>query len=193
MRWSCARHALVALVGCLSLTPGAALACSYFFSPVVETDPSRVGLDTEPPVLLDVNLVELTRGSGVSDQSDCTDPGVLTLATVAHDDQTPSASMRYRVEVLRGDPPGFPYGQPARDLWFLVFHGPDDPIDFELRLRAVDEAGNESEPFDFVIRDAVPGGCSLPRAPAPSTRGALALFTLACGALGLRRGRRVAE
>lgn len=171
------------------LEPRAALACSYSLPVPVETDPSKVGFDTEPPVLEDVNLVELTRGNGIVDRSDCTKPGLLILETVVRDDQTPSRLMRYRVERLRGNEPGFTYGLPVRALWFRVFAGPDDPIDFDLRLRAVDEAGNESEPFDFAIRDGVIGdGCSLPRAPtAPSPIRTFLLFAPVCGALAVRR------
>lgn len=78
------------------------------------------------------------------------------------DDRTDAEHMGYRVEVVAGHAPSdptWPTG-PVRALGgTLYFHwvdgGSDDQeaVDFTLRIRAVDLAGNEGPPSDVRIRD----------------------------------------
>ncbi|HTV18301.1 MAG TPA: hypothetical protein VMG12_06510 [Polyangiaceae bacterium] len=190
-RWGWVRGVFAVMVGSVGLVPRAASACSYAVIPADAYPVQSNALDTTPPVLLDVSVAELIRGSGVVDSSDCTDPGSLVLATEAHDDQTPPEQLHYRLEVLDGDPRPLFYGEFVPDLVFLVFEGPDDPIDYELRIRAVDQAGNESEPFDLAVRDGVPSeGCGLVRGHASAGPLGLLLFFSLMGVMRSARARR---
>jgi hypothetical protein len=187
---------LAVLVGaplllCVELLAGPALACSYAIPPPVEPDPSKVGVDVTPPELLEVMVSELVRGIVPSDvRSTCQTHSYISISTHASDDQTPSEKLAYRVEVLRGNLP-LRYDEPMAYMFFLWEEDPTEPLDFELRIRAVDEAGNESNSLDLRVMDRVDdtsGSCAF--VPARRGRHVAGMSLLLGLGWSLRRRRR---
>lgn len=171
----------------LALTPRLALACSYSMAPPVEPDPALVGVDVTPPVLSAVRLYGFERGIP-GGGGGCNTHSTFAIDADASDDLTPSEQLAFRVEALRGNPPLY-YDEPIAYMYFVWEEEPTEPLDFELRIRAVDAAGNESNPLDIRITDgseADEGGCSLLPAKAGAT--AAGLWVLA--AIGWLRRRR---
>ena len=151
----------------VGLPPRSAVACSYFIPPPHEISQSQVGVDITPPVLSEVVLSKLQRG--IPAGGTCSTSATISLGADASDDMTPREGLGYRVEALRGNPPPIPYDEPMSDMVFTWEEDPTEPLDFELRIRAVDAAGNESNPLDVRIADGVEaegseGGCNLERA-----------------------------
>lgn len=152
-----------ALLGLVFLTR-VVLACSPSVTPTAQLDPAKLGVDVAPPVLESVSFtVERDVPNG------CNTTTNIDLFAEASDDQTPFDELGYRVEPLRGDTPIWPiYDEPLAymHLWWV---GEDSrTIDVELRVRAVDEAGNESEPIDVHVVDRLEdsdAGCSVAARP----------------------------
>lgn len=145
----------------LALAPRLALACSPTIAPPLQIDAARAAFDTEPPVLAEVRLVELQRGVF----NGCVYQSTITLDADAWDDQTPPDALGYRVELLRGTEPQPPYPEPIAYMYLWWVDDGAEPIDVELRVRAVDTAGNESNPIDIRIDDSADdpseSGCSM--------------------------------
>ena len=182
-------HGVTALVAifCLGLPSRTALACSYANPSPVAPDSSKVGVDVTPPELLKLSA-SLERGIQPSDddvRSGCLKHSYFSLNASASDDQTPAEKLAWRLEALRGDPPLY-HEEPVSYMYFVWEEDGDEPIDFELRVRAVDEAGNESNPVDIRITDpgaGSDGGCALvPRRGEAPPLSALALLALAWAA-----------
>jgi len=162
-------------------------------------------VDHTPPVMKQPVAVTLQRGapprgSGCGSSSDnCDDGSSLWLNPQAADDRTMPEYMGYRLKLVAGAlPPGaqLPTGDVRATAGITlrwsedVAH--DDPplISFTLELRAVDLAGNASEPVLVPIVDGDDGssGCAL----TPAHRGSalLTAVPLALLALGVRRRRK---
>jgi hypothetical protein len=174
------------------LEPRVALACSYSIPPPVEPHPGLVGIDVTAPVLTAVRLSGLERGiPGTA--GGCLTHSFISLEADASDDLTRPEELAYRVETVSDDAPSF-YDWPMSDMYFTWEEEPTKPLDLVLRVRAVDQAGNESDSMDIHVTDGVEddGGCSIgvPRLVAPrcgATPANLAL--LAALGWGLRRRR----
>lgn len=171
----------------IALAPRSALACSYSRPPLVERDPTLPGVDVTPPVLLAVRLSGLERGLPGSDGG-CLTHSILSLQADASDDLTPSEELVYRVEELPDQTPFF-YDGLVTDMYYVWEEEPTEPLDLELRVRAVDMAGNESNPIDIRVTDGVEddGGCSIGARRSGATPAYLSL--LAAMGWGLRRRR----
>lgn len=159
-------------------------ACSPALPPWVDPDPTRVGVDVTPPVLTEVRyFVERDV------PNDCIIHSRVDFAADASDDQTPSEKLAYYVVGLRGDSPLSYYDKPMAYMSLSWVDDPMRPLDFHVRVIAVDEAGNESNPIDVhvVDGDQIDGGCNLV-APsgAATSAGAWLLVALA---YGVRRRR----
>ena len=138
-----------------------------------------------PPVLTAVRLYGLERG--IPGGGGCLTHSTFSLEADASDDLTLPEELAYRVEALRGNPPLY-YREPMAYMYFIWEEEPTDPLDFELRVRAVDKAGNESNPIDIRVTDRVDAeGCGL----APSSDGVLPAWLSMLAAIGwcLRRRR----
>ena len=171
----------------LMLAPRLALACSYAMPPPVEPDPALVGIDVTPPLLSAVRLSGLERGIPGS-AGGCLTHSYFALQADASDDFTPPEELAYRVETLPDHAP-FYYDAPIAYMYFIWEEEPTEPLDLELRVRAVDKAGNESNPIDIRVTDGVEEseGCSLSRGSADVS--SVWLSVLAAMSLRLRRRR----
>jgi hypothetical protein len=179
---------VMALLLALGLTPRLALACSPAILPPVQIEPPRVPFTGEPPVLEAVRLAGLERGV----YDGCVISSSLTLDADAWDDRTPADQLAYRVEVLRGE--DLSVWEAPLFFRYLTFDWVDDgvdPLDVELRVRAVDAAGRESNPIDIRVTDPGDGsadaGCNM--APPNGRVMAACLPLLAAAAWRLRRRR----
>ena len=87
----------------------------------------------------------------------CDGLGSLAISAAPTDDVTPATDIGYRFSLVAGAlPPSFYIllDEPSRavvsdgQIWFDWSDGTDDhqPIDFTLRVVAIDRAGNESAP-----------------------------------------------
>ena len=128
-----------------ALSPRQAFACSPSLSPPATVEPANVGLDTTPPTIFDVSA-ETLRPPDDNPQNPCV--GTFTLDVVAEDDQTPADRLRYRVQVWSAGELYHYYDEPVP---YIIIAG--EPKDVRLRVFALDEAGNQSAPFDFPDRD----------------------------------------
>jgi len=177
----------------LELSPRLARACSLSPTPPAQIDPSWTAFDSEPPVLADVRLAEIERGV----YNGCVFQSSIALSADAWDNRTPADALGYRIELLRGEGPA-PYAEPMAYPHLLWADDGSEPLDVELRVRAVDAAGNESNPIDIRVSDAEnfpsEGGCSVARAggAASARRAAMSacLSVLAAAAWRLQRRRR---
>lgn len=168
-----------------------ASACSLAIPPPVARQPIVGSPDVTPPELLEARVEGLVRGVN---RGDCLIVSEFVVVTTAFDDRTPPEQLGWRVEALRGDPPLY-YDEPIAYLYFVWVDDPDEPLDFEIRVRAVDGAGNESNPIDLRVTDpgaGTEGGCHLARVARGSAgpaapAGAALLLALAWRA---RRARR---
>lgn len=169
-----------------------------------ELDPTEQELDHNPPGAVDVLEVRVHRGQG-SERVGCAgwawieDQGVghvsIRVAPPA-DDRTPAESLGYRVELVSGQAPegllpGFDIRAyvGADGVWLFLdwSDGETDeqePLDFELRLRAVDLGGNLGEAAQpIVVNDpGSGGGCATGASSLTGLAGFLALLLclLAC-------------
>jgi hypothetical protein len=169
--------------------PRLALACSYAIPPPVTPMPFATNPDVTPPQLFAAAIADLERGIVPSEseaQGGCLTRSQFSIAARATDDRTAPDELAYRVEALRGNPPLY-YDEPMSYMYFVWEEDPNEPLDFEVRVRAVDRSGNESNPIDISVYDPGSGspeaGCQLARQhpPAPLVGPALLL------ALALRR------
>ena len=174
------------LLFALELAPRLAFACSPAIPPPVSVNPALVGSDGAPPVLESVRLDGLERGV----YDGCLVHTSFLLVADAWDDRTPSEQLGYRVELLRGEGPQV-YDEPMAYMHFLWADDGARPLDVEMRVRAVDGAGNESNPIDIRVTDdgdGSEGGCSLARASGGGVSAWLPLFVAAAWRLRRRRG-----
>jgi hypothetical protein len=169
----------------VGLSPADARACSPSW-PVPVPNTVSMLTDHTPPVIADVT-VDLMRGK-YDRMNSCSDLARLWLDVVATDDQTANGKFRFLVQDVGGDEPFFYYDEPV-PYFFLVWSERDasEPVDLRLRIFALDEAGNQSEPFDITIQDGVEDeGCNI----APSPRGAAPAWSWLLGALATLLRRR---
>jgi hypothetical protein len=171
----------------LELTPREALACSYVLPAPYHVDPAQVGVDVTPPVLSAVRVSELVRGIPGAGGSCGPLKATLALDVDAVDDVTADENLGYRVEVLRGLAPVY-IAEPTAYMYYIWSDEPAEPLDFELRVRVLDEAGNESNPVDIRVTDNLDteDGCSM----APASSEAAAAWSCALAALAWRLRRR---
>ena len=133
-----------------------------------------MGVDVTPPVLANV---EFSVERDVP--NDCVVYSIVDLGADAWDDQTPPEKLAYRVEALSGDSPLDYYDEPMAYMRFLWVGDVERPLDFEVRVRAVDEAGNESNPMDVHVVDGVgssANGCHIGRSMHGAIPGWLSLL-----------------
>lgn len=176
----CAVLGLSALVfSAVSALGEQANACSFAASFPVETDRSIVSQDNTPPVLVDITVERIRRGTSPTRQvnedgtevftsSSCDDLGSLALGPSAVDDTTDFLSLRYRVELVEGEAPmALPDGGlqsvgngQLRFAWVDGAEKTQEAFRFQLQVSAMDLAGNESEPLLLWISD--PGRLASP-------------------------------
>ena len=209
------RHSLffaaAAAVGAL-VVPIAARAECFTPEPVPHViDAAIQGSDRAAPTL-PFPAVSVSRGQASSDDQGCGggEPacdayGVIRVSGVASDDRTPMGKIGYRFTlaagtlpaglVLPADPVDLPPGEPAfAFLWTDGPTGQQAPVDFALRVEAVDAAGNVSTPLTVPVRDAgsppVPqywdGNCRISTSRMPA-RGVVFMASLLVMAIVRRR------
>jgi MYXO-CTERM domain-containing protein len=175
-------------VGGVGLSPGQARACSPALPVPVPTSPGLARFDQTPPQIVDVGI-DVRRGWNSRSDS-CTDIGWVYLDVVAEDDQTPGENFRYRLQEWGGGEWYWRYDEPVP--WMTVTWtdaDPEEPLNLRYRVFVLDEAGNESAPFEVTYSEGGDDvGCSL----APSTRAAAPTWGWLLVALvaGVRRRRR---
>jgi hypothetical protein len=194
------RAVLLAIAGVAAGTSMAApaRACSFLGPTPYQIDASMQATDQVAPTLQPLSVTRLQRGmktEGCMSGSSCDGSGSLAIGGAATDDVTPANGIGYRFTLEAGAlPPSFSIllNQPSQavvsdgEIWFTWNDGTDDhdPIDFTLRVVAIDRAGNESAPQTVRVTDD-PGGCAIARPRAPS-RG-LAFVAAAALLLAARR------
>jgi hypothetical protein len=179
---------------CGGLSPRLARACSYAIPPPVTPMPFAKNPDVTPPQLFEAFVSGLERGIVPTDsdaRGGCLTRSELWIDATATDDRTAPDQLAYRVERLRGNPP-LHYDEPMSYMRFVWEEDPDEPLDFEIRVRAVDGSGNESNPIDLSVYDPGSGspeaGCQLaPRQRPVPPVGAALLLALACWRLSTRK------
>lgn len=176
----------------LASTP--ALACSM--PGIDEFILSDSVLDGDAPLAPVVEELLITRGRGPqrsgpfggSSMSSCDDLGFLSLVlSQPADDRHDAEELGYYVEHVAGTLPDGMYvpGEPLRGPELPLHWGDgatndQEPLDFTLRVRAVDEAGNIGDPVEVDVTDEGGAGCSTTGSAASGWLAVLAL-------LGLRR------
>lgn len=182
-RCSVLRHSTIAaaalvFAAVMGLSSRAA-ACTYGISAervAVPRQPTEQrNRDKVAPKLFDVALKALHRGTGPMSQgpedgvelfvtTSCDDRGSMVLWVAAEDNETDFADLRYKLEVMTGiSPLHLPSGALESigedELWFSWQEAREEaekPLEFELRVIAVDNSGNESEPLYLEV--VHPGG-----------------------------------
>ena len=200
----CHSLTVAALLGTLGVQPPAR-ACSIAVPTPHVVDPAMQATDHVPPTLPPLGAPRITRGKppqrsgcGYSGTS-CDDLGSVVIPLGATDDQTPPTQIGFRMSLAAGAlPSGLSLPSDAVKPWgdVLALNWPDganddqEPIDFTLRVVAIDLAGNESPPQTVRVADDPGGaGCVVAR-PGTAPEGAAGV---AIGALLLvvrRRSRR---
>lgn len=172
---------LLVILG-VGLSARLARACSYAIPPPVTPTPFATDPDVTPPQLFDAVVGGLERGIAPTESSargGCSTRSELWISATATDDRTAPDQLAYRVEALRGNPPLY-YDEPMPYMYFVWEEDPDEPLDFEVRVRAVDLAGNESNPIDLSVYDpgsgSPDGGCHLAGTRRPASPVGLALL-----------------
>ena len=166
--------ASAAAIGAL-LAPLAARAACYTQEPVPHViDAALRETDHVPPNLPPVGFNYLGRGHRSPGAEGCGggDPGcdatgVVHVELAATDDVSPQDKIGYRFTVASGTPPAglvlpenavdFPLGEIAFNfLWNDGATDDQEPVNFTLRIVAVDQAGNESAPQTLAVHEDVP-------------------------------------
>lgn len=145
----------------LLLVTGPAWPCSIAVEAHV-IDENERAVDKAPPGVPEVKLAELKRGRGPRAAGDgsvgvssCDDIGLIILHVVPpQDDRTPAGKLGYRAEWVSGDLPEdmdlsrtVRLGADTMTLhWIDEARDDQDPIDFTIRVVAVDLAGNAGQP-----------------------------------------------
>jgi hypothetical protein len=182
-------------------TPTPARACSKVAPAPHVVDETLQATDQTPPVLPPLAAPRITRGKGPepsgcgSAASSCDDLGEIAFHAQATDDTTPAAKIGYLFTLEAGSlPPGLalpgavePFAGGLAFGWIDGATDDQEPIDFTVRVVALDLAGNESAPQMVRVTDGSgsSGGCAFARPRAPS-RG-LAFAALAALLLAARR------
>jgi hypothetical protein len=192
--------ALVVVAAACLMPGGRARACSFSGPSPYVVDASMQATDHVAPTLPPVSVARLQRGEktgGCTGASTCDGFGSLALSVAPSDDVTPANAIGYRFSLAAGAlPPGFSIllDQPSQvvvsdgEIWFNWTDGTDDhaPIDFTLRVTAIDRAGNESAPQMVRVIDD-PGGCAIAR---PHARGRAWLLVVVMVLAARHRRRR---
>jgi hypothetical protein len=191
---------LLASAGVVCAARTDARACSVVGPSPYVIDASMQATDHVAPTLQPLSVASLQRGTatgGACSRSSCDGMGSVVLTVPVSDDVTPAPNLGYRFSLAAGAlPPSFIIllDQPSQvivsdgKIWFGWDDGTEDhaPIDFTLRVVAIDRAGNESAPQTVRVTDD-PAGCAVVR---PHPRG---LAWIVAAALLLARRRRAAR
>ena len=181
--------------------PVDARACSSLGPVPHVLDPAMQATDQAAPTLPPLDVPRITRGKAAErsgcgySQSSCDDLGGVAIAVRATDDQTPPAQIGYRMTLAGGSlPSGLSLpgavkasGDVVGLTWVDGATDDQEPIDFTLRVVAIDLAGNESAPQMVRVSDGA-GGCAV--APARAAHGGPAFVAVAALLLAARRRRR---
>ncbi|HOX47395.1 MAG TPA: hypothetical protein PK668_27625 [Myxococcota bacterium] len=190
-------RALLACVAAFILALGGPARAAVMGPIPHELDPVEQQLDHTPPGPVQVLSVEVHRGED-PDQSGCgwdwtedAELGSVVLRIAPpEDDRTPPERMGYRIERVGGTvPAGLLPDFDVRGLGDVIYlHWEDggtdeqEPLDFDLTIRAVDLGGNVGPSVGARnVTDPGTGGCAT---TSPSLAGLLALLA---GLLALRR------
>jgi hypothetical protein len=150
---------------------GRAHACSPLGHTAHTVVPSMQATDHVPPTLPAIPDAGVHRSDGPSRDGcgadDCPDVGRISIAAVATDDMTAPDRIGYRFALEAGTlPAGFSLPtsaiEPSLSLYLIADDG-DEPIDFTLRVVAIDLAGNQSAPQTVRVYDDPGGGCGIGR------------------------------
>jgi hypothetical protein len=201
--------ALGLVVACVVLCPVRADACSFGPLETHSLDESEKAVDSTSPTALGTSSYTVERGHGpersgcTETASSCDGTGNITLYLgEVSDDRTPEEKLGFRVELVAGNAPSnstWPSDPNApsatvrahvgRTLFLHFEDGEDEDqeaIDFTLRVRAVDLAGNEGPPTEIRIRDSgSDSGCRV----ASGSVDLSPVFALLLGALAWARAR----
>lgn len=154
-----------------------ARACSPQITVPVPTDPARVGLDHTPPRISSVTLSDFRPGYGDDPRDSCRGLTWFLMNVVAEDDQTPPERLRYRLQDLLSG--YWVHDEPVPYLFNWAFLDPDEPVELAYRVFVLDEAGNQSEPFEVYYPEREDEGCGLSRARRRAPAWGLTLVALA--------------
>jgi hypothetical protein len=177
-------------------------ACEFGGNRPHTVEPQAHAADASPPTAPIVTIQSIRRGKGPERQgcsqtaSSCDDLGMIILQVSATDDQTETASLGYRIELVSGSLPSdlsLPETavRPATSEGLLLYWGDgntdeQEALDFTLSIRAVDLAGNEGPPTAVEVRDLGSGGCSVARSSQLGSPGTVAAVVFVIAGL-LRR------
>lgn len=191
----------IGLLAGFLLATEAASACKFASNPTHTLDANAQATDTTTPTVPTLKVVRVVRGKGPQSESlcggsasSCDELGQIELQMAATDDQTPAASMGFRIELASG---ALPSGLTLPDysvrgsrlllVWMDVASDDQEAFSFVLAISAVDLAGNVGPATTIQVSN--PGsdsGCSIGarsplRTPWPTTIGFLLI------GFGLRR------
>jgi hypothetical protein len=192
---------VIASVAATAWPAADARACSYGIPSPHVVDPAMQAIDHVPPTLPPLGAPQFTRGkdpqrSGCGySASSCDDIGSVVIRVGATDDNTPPEQLGFRMSVEAGSlPEGVTllngavksFGDLLVLNWVDGARDDQEPIEFTLRVVAIDLAGNESAPQTVRVSDD-PGGCTIAPARRPSS--GLAFVAAAALLLATRRHR----
>jgi hypothetical protein len=154
------------------LVPVPAPACDLIGNTFHTIDPAMQGIDSQPPTLTPIEIVEVHRGHEVESngclftQTCGEDLGSIWFAVTATDDMTPDDRIGYRLSIAAGTPPaGFVLPPALESLGTRVYvpwndgaSGDQEAFDVTFAVVAIDRAGNESAPQTFRAQHAGTGG-----------------------------------
>ena len=169
------RAALLALGGIAGVMgrTAPARACSLIGPGPYTIDASMQATDHVAPTLPPLSVARLQRGKAMEgcSSNSCDGIGTLAIGGAATDDVT--AAPGYRFSVVAGAlPPSFSIllDQPSQvtvsdgKIWLNWDDGATDdqePIDFTLKVVAIDKAGNESAPQTVRVSDDAGSACAV--------------------------------
>jgi hypothetical protein len=176
---------------------GSALACDFNFPGELEIS-ANPG-DETPPSAPRAQLLDIQRGNdwGGDDsgcrntETSCDGTAYLLLDLASTDNLSATEGIGFRVEDANGHASTNDRVLVLQGGQLMVFFGTDDGQDdlsFELRITAVDQAGNESLPTLLSAKSPGDSRCQLARGIPSGVLYTLALFTL----MSWRRARRAA-
>ena len=193
------RIVLVLAFVAVAVRPAPTEACSLVGNEDHVLDPAEQAVDATPPSPPAQLEPFVNRGepeeSGCGPVSSCGSFGSVMLhATGASDDRTPAEQLGHRVELVAGDWRGeIPQVAVRGDSIVLYdFHDEGEgDFDATFAVRAVDLAGNESEPVMIRVTDQGSGSCRIAARRGRDASPWLVLVALAVpGIVGARRRAR---
>jgi hypothetical protein len=177
------------------------LACTFEPPTEHEIDRLEQEVDTIAPAVPVITEVTITRGTGHGcgeTRMECDELGIIEIAIESNDDRTPVDKIGWHIELTGESIPPItinPYDieqNPIILSWADGAYDEQEPLDFNIRIIAVDLAGNVSSSGINVpiMHGGDDGGCGCRPGARHRVHGQYAAIVLAVVVLTARRWRR---